>query len=468
MILRSFLRFRAVKRSSLPLENPAVIRLYQDCLREMKLARNIPVRTTAFLKSPVITGLFRPCIYLPLDLVSDYNPQGLRYMLLHELQHYRYKDTLATYLMNGACALYWFNPLVWYALAEMRNDREVACDTSVLKMLEEDAYEDYGNTLIDFAEKISRPSLLFSTGLGGSMKQMRRRILNIAGYQNASLKKRLHGLLAYALIAALLWSFVPILSIQAADQNRSAFPESGKEVVSLDLKDSFGTNDGSFVLYDAAQDTWMIYNKENAVTRVCPVSTIKIYTALLGLETGIISPEYSLLSWDGQSRRYDLWNRDQTLESAMQNSVTWYFQAIDQQAGLPVVKEYIRKTGYGNQTMGNDLSSYWADSTLKISPVEQVEMLVKLCENQFDFTPENIETVKNSIFLFSADKGRLYGKTGTGEADGKNVLGWFIGFIERDDGTIFFAANIQNEALADGNAAAELTFSVLSDLGMWN
>lgn len=152
----------------------------------------------------------------------------------------------------------------------------------------------------------------------------------------------------------------------------------------------------------------------------------------------------------------------------MQNSVTWYFQAIDQQAGLPVVKEYIRKTGYGNQTMGNDLSSYWADSTLKISPVEQVEMLVKLCENQFDFTPENIETVKNSIFLFSADKGRLYGKTGTGEADGKNVLGWFIGFIERDDGTIFFAANIQNEALADGNAAAELTFSVLSDLGMWN
>ena len=27
---------------------------------------------------------------------------------------------------------------------------------------------------------------------------------------------------------------------------------------------------------------------------------------------------------------------------------------------------------------------------------------------------------------------------------------------------------IQNEALADGNAAAELTFSVLSDLGMWN
>ena len=37
----------------------------------------------------------------------------------------------------------------------MRNDREVACDTSVLKMLEEDDYENYGNTLINFIEKVS-------------------------------------------------------------------------------------------------------------------------------------------------------------------------------------------------------------------------------------------------------------------------------------------------------------------------
>ncbi len=46
-------------------------------------------------------------------------------------------------------------PFVWFALREMRNDREVACDTSVLKMLEEDDYEDYGNTLINFIEKVS-------------------------------------------------------------------------------------------------------------------------------------------------------------------------------------------------------------------------------------------------------------------------------------------------------------------------
>lgn len=75
--------------------------------------------------------------------------------------------------MNLSGVVYWFNPLVWYALKEMRNDREVACDTAVLEMLEEDDYEDYGNTLINFAEKISLTPFPFAAGLGGSMEQMK-------------------------------------------------------------------------------------------------------------------------------------------------------------------------------------------------------------------------------------------------------------------------------------------------------
>ena len=44
----------------------------------------------------------------------------------------------------------------------------------VLKMLEEDDYADFGNTLINFAEKISLTPFPFAAGLGGNMKQMKR------------------------------------------------------------------------------------------------------------------------------------------------------------------------------------------------------------------------------------------------------------------------------------------------------
>lgn len=112
-------------------------------------------------------------------------------MLLHELQHYKHKDGLANYLMNFVGMIYWFNPLVWYALKEMRNDREIACDTSVLKLLESEDYVAYGNTLISFAEKISLTPFLFVSGISGNMKQMKRRIMNIASYKKPTLQKEL-------------------------------------------------------------------------------------------------------------------------------------------------------------------------------------------------------------------------------------------------------------------------------------
>lgn len=468
LALRSAMRFHMVKKSSLPVQNLAVQKLYQGCLEEMGGASAIPIRSTVFLKSPVLAGILKPCIYLPTHLISDYNATDLRYMLLHELHHYKYRDTLVNAFMNLASILYWFHPLVQYALKEMKNDGEIACDASVLKMLEEGAYEAYGSTLINFAEKVSRPTFPFAAGISGDMAQMTKRILNIANYRPASTKKKLRSFLTYIMIAVLLSGFLPILSISAADQNHYNFQEHGKDIAYLDLSGAFGANQGSFVLYDGANGSWKIYNKGYATTRIAPISTFKIYSALFALEEGIISPGQSLLPWDGQRYGRSLWNSPQTLESAMQNSVTWYFQEIDQQSGLPAIREYVRKIGYGNQSVSGDISSYWGGSSLKISPVEQVEMLQKFYKNEFHFSPENIEAVKHAICLYSDGTSALYGKTGTAEVDGKNTSGWFIGYLEKDGDTYFFATNVQKKDLATGAAATELTLSILSGLGLWD
>lgn len=468
IIIKSVLRFHTLRKSALPLQNPDVYKLYHNCLTEMHITKSLPIYSTAFLKSPVIAGLFKPCIYLPIHLISDYNANDIRYMLLHELGHYKYKDVLSNYIMNIIIVLYWFNPFVWFSLKEMKNDREVACDTSVLKLLAEDTYEDYGRTLINFAEKVSLTPFPFATGIGGNMKQMKKRIINIANYHPASFRKKLHSTLTYIMIALLLSGFAPILSIQAADANRYYFNENHKNIIYTDLSDTFGENNGSFVLYDATENSWQIYNKDYAITRISPASTFKIYSALFSLESGIITPEQSLIPWDGQNYTYASWNADQTLKSAMQNSVTWYFQALDRQSDLPSIKNYVQEIGYGNQLIEGDISSYWINSSLKISPIEQIEMLKKLYYNQFGFSPENIKAVKDSIRLYSTDYGTISGKTGTEEIDGQNTSGWFIGYIEKDSHTCFFATNIQNTKLASGPLATELTFSILSDLNLWN
>lgn len=118
--------------------------------------------------------------------------------------------------------------------------------------------------------------------------------------------------------------------------------------------------------------------------------------------------------------------------------------------------------------MEGDLSSYWMDSTLKISPIEQVELLTKLYNNELGFSEANLRAVKDAILLSSTDNGALSGKTGTIAINGENRCGWFIGYIEKNDRTYFFATSIQCEKLACGSSAAELTFSILSDLKLWD
>lgn len=380
----------------------------------------------------------------------------------------RSRDALVNYLMAAAGVLYWFNPVVWFAFKQIRTDREIACDTSVLEIIGEDSRIDYGNTLINFAEKISFSPFQFSLGINGNAAQIRKRILNIAGYRPATVRRKLYGLLSCVLTAILLSGFLPALSSRAADTDRYHGRENGRNISDLDLSTYFGAYDGSFVLYEAASDSWQIYEKENASTRIPPASTYKIYSALFSLQSGVISREDSRIPWDGQDYVFDSWNADQTLESAMSDSVTWYFQEIDRRLGISAIDSFIQEIGYGNETVSGSASTYWYDSSLKISPIEQVEMLEKFYNNDFGFSSENIDTVKDSIRLFSGRNGVLYGKTGTLASEGRNACGWFIGFIEREDAPLYFAVNIQDKDSAAGAAAAELAFSVLSDMGIWD
>ena len=474
LVLKSIFRLNMIRKSALPLQSKAVRTLYNGCLKETKIKRNIPVYSTVFLKSPIIVGLFHPRIYLPIHLISDFNATDMRYILLHELQHYRHRDALSGFFMNLIGILYWCNPLVWYALKEMRDDREIACDTSVLKLLHENDYEDYGNSLINFAEKISLTPFPFAAGISGSMKQMKRRITNISSYQKPSVFRRLKGFAAFAIIGVLFSGFVPLLSAHAVEQSRYHWNISSDKISTVDLSSYFSGYEGCFVLYDLKNDAWNIYNPKRAILRTSPDSTYKIYDALFGLEEGMITPDDSFMAWDKTDYPFEAWNKDQDLFSAMRSSVNWYFQEIDSQIGPSAIQNYVRKIGYGNRDTNSNRSPYWMQSSLKISPVEQVELLTALHNNSFDFAPENVNVVKDSIRLFSSEKIfsdnfseetiSFYGKTGTGRVDGLDVNGWFIGYFETGGNTYFFATNIQNDSDATGSKAAEITKAVLSDL----
>lgn len=411
--------------------------------------------------------MIRPCIIIPISLVSGHSTDEIRYILLHELHHCKCKDSLVNYLTCLIGIIYWFNPIVWYMKKEICTDREIACDTAVLNRLEPKEYINYGNTLITFAEKMSVSSYAASS-IGGTKKQITKRIINIASYQGETPLRKIKSTFTVFLSFALVLSCIPYLSVNASSNNRYKFEESNTEdTVEKDYSSFFGNYNGSFALYDLRENSWQLYNRKGCQKRISPDSTYKIYSALCALENGVITPDKNNISWDGTPYSIDAWNQNQSLKTAMQNSVNWYFNLLDKQSGYSYMTQFFQKIHYGNEDLSSGIDRYWLESSLKISPIEQVKLLKQTFTSELGFNEENIQSVKSSLLISSDGMVSLYGKTGTGNVNGKNTSGWFIGFVETPDNTFFFASNIQSDDSANGKTAAEITLNILSATGIY-
>ncbi|MGW8427657.1 BlaR1 family beta-lactam sensor/signal transducer [Peribacillus simplex] len=465
-MVRGWLTLRRIKNYSYPFSNQEVLMLFEECKKRLQIKKSIKIVISKRVQSPMIFGLFQTYIVLPSQHENWLSLKNYEYIFLHELSHYKNKDLLTNYVILFYQIIYWFNPLVWLAFREMRLDREIACDTSVLQLIDDDSFSEYGNTIINFLDLSKQSSKLqIVTHLNGSKLQIKKRIERISAYKHSTKKSIRKSVFIYVLASIILTIQLPFVSAFATENDRYYFNNDG--VVFEDLHQFFKGYEGSFVLYDHDAQQYRIYNEEKSTLRVSPDSTYKIYSALFALQSNVISPEESTLSWDGTKQPYDAWNMDQDVSSALQNSVNWYFQELDRRTGFETIQSNLQAINYGNFDVSGELGEFWLESSLKISPVEQVQLLQAFYYNQLGYNEMHIQAVKKALRLEKSEEARLSGKTGTGTVNGKNINGWFIGYVETKNNTYFFATNIQNEDDSSGSKAGEITLSILKDLGIY-
>lgn len=235
------------------------------------------------------------------------------------------------------------------------------------------------------------------------------------------------------------------------------------ETSEVDLKDFFVGYGGSFIIYDEKGGKYRIYNETQADERLSPCSTFKIANSLIGLETNVIKDKDFTYKWDGKKNQVDTWNKDHTLETAIANSVVWYFQRLAQDVGEESMQKYLDQIDYGNNDISGGITQFWLGSSLKISAREQVEFLRNLYHDTLPFSIETMKIVRELIILESTDEYIFSGKTGS--ADGK--LGWFVGTIEKDGNTYYFATNMIGESDVTGSKAKEITIEILKSLKIY-
>ena len=114
-----------------PVTEPQWTELVRTLSDRLGLRRRVRLVKSSGSTMPMTWGWLRPVVLLPDD--SERWPQERRrVVLLHELAHVRRLDCLTQQLARLSCAVYWFNPLSWWASTQMMLERERACDDLVL------------------------------------------------------------------------------------------------------------------------------------------------------------------------------------------------------------------------------------------------------------------------------------------------------------------------------------------------
>jgi|GEM_PF-1628677 len=144
--------------------------------QRLGLSRSVELREHAESVVPLTWGIWRPVVLVP-QVAREWAEPMRRAVLLHELAHVQRGDVACQVLGRLTCVLYWFHPLSWFALRQLRQEREQACDDAVVQS---------GEKASDYAEQLLAVARLCCAPQGLS--------LGVAIAEGSSLERRVKSL----------------------------------------------------------------------------------------------------------------------------------------------------------------------------------------------------------------------------------------------------------------------------------
>ncbi|HDB8643003.1 TPA: beta-lactam sensor/signal transducer BlaR1 [Staphylococcus aureus] len=462
--LNSLLYLKYLKKQSLYLNEKEKDKI-NKILFNHQYKRNIVIRKAESIHSPITFWYGKYIILIPSLYFKSINDKKLKYIILHEYAHAKNRDTLHLIIFHIFSIAMSYNPLIQIVKRKMIHDNEVEADRFVLNNINKNEFKSYAEAIMDSVLKTPFFNKnILSHSFNGKKSLLKRRLINI---KEANLKKQSKLILIFVCIFTF---FIMIIQSQflmgqsLTDYNYKKPLQSDYQI--LDESKNFGSNSGSFVMYSMKKDKYYIYNEKESRKRYSPDSTYKIYLALFGLDRHIISDKNSRMSWNHKHYPFESWNKEQDLNTAMQNSVNWYFERISNQISKNYTYDQLKQLNYGNKNLGS-YKAYWLEDSLKISNLEQVIVLKNMMEQNNHFSKNEKKQLSSSLLIRKNENYALYGKTGTGIVNGKYNNGWFVGYVITNHDKYYFSTHLSDEK-ASGENAKLINEKILKEMGVLN
>ncbi len=231
--------------------------------------------------------------------------------------------------------------------------------------------------------------------------------------------------------------------------------------------------EGTFVLLDPRSGESLVHDPERASTPFLPASTFKFPNTLIALETGVAEGPDFALEWDpernpAQDWWPEGWAANQTLGTAFARSTVWFYQELARRVGTETMARQLAEIDYGNGDLSAGVDRFWLEGGFRVSAEDQVRFLRRFLARELPLQPGTYETAR---MVFAMEEGpgyRLSGKTGwVGFGDPEaDQLGWFVGYVEREEGAYPFALNMRMRSPEDGPRRMEIARAILREVGL--
>lgn len=254
-LLVGFLATHLLTRGTVEFADPKMKELFSSLSAELHLKSKVRLLRSERTLMPIVCGVLRPVVLLPAS-ADDWSEERRRMVLLHELTHVTRRDCLTQMLAQTACAIYWFNPVVWHAARRLRVEREQACDDYVLSIGTKPS--DYAHHLLEIARYLQEHSVFqwsqTTTVAMARRSQLEGRLLAILSQENQ--RRAMSQVMNAGMAALVLLLFVSLAVVRPttsrAQKLEQAFTNepsvAEKSPAGLFQKKASGTKDNAIAL----------------------------------------------------------------------------------------------------------------------------------------------------------------------------------------------------------------------------
>ncbi len=225
------------------------------------------------------------------------------------------------------------------------------------------------------------------------------------------------------------------------------------------ILDSVAVN-GAILIYDLATDTYYSNDFTWASKGHLPASTFKIPNSIIALETGVVENDSTLFEWDGEERNMENWEQDLIFRDAFHFSCVPCYQEVARKIGVNNMTSFLDTLDYETmQVDSSNIDMFWLEGASRISQLQQIDFLKRLYQSELPISDRTEKIMRRMMVMEEKELYKVSGKTGWSNSIG-NHNGWFVGYMETQNNTFFFATNLEPQPQFDMAGFAEIRKTV--------